>query len=89
MITPPLITVMISGWAKQGDNGVNVSGVVQKPVTMPAPPVLKSIAFAAVIALSACTPSTATHHALHEGRDVGQVSMVDAPGTSSGRGYNR
>ena len=31
------ITVMISGWAKQGDNGVNVSGVVQKPVTMPAP----------------------------------------------------
>lgn len=37
------ITVMISGWAKQGDNGVNVSGVVQKPVTMPAPPVLKGV----------------------------------------------
>ena len=32
-----------------------------------------------LIALSACTPSTATHHALHEGRDVGQVSMVNAP----------
>ena len=82
------ITVMISGWAKQGDNGVNVSGVVQKPVTMPAPPVLKSIAFAAVIALSACAPSTATHHALHEGRDVEAVSMVNAPGNSSGGGVN-
>ena len=37
------ITVMIYGWAKPGDNGVNVSGVVQKPVTMPAPPVLKGV----------------------------------------------
>lgn len=83
------ITVMISGWAKPGDNGVNVSGVVQKPVTMPAPPVLKSIAFAAVIALSACTPSTATHHALHEGRDVEAVAgMVDAPGVNEGSGFN-
>ena len=45
-----------------------------------------------LLALSACTPSTATHHALHEGRDVSHaaehVSMVDAPGTSSGGGVN-
>ena len=45
-----------------------------------------------LLALSACTPSTATHHALHEGRDVEavaeHVSMVDAPGNSSGGGYN-
>ena len=45
-----------------------------------------------LLALSACTPSTATHHALHEGRDVGHaaehVSMVDAPGASSGGGVN-
>lgn len=42
-----------------------------------------------LLALSACTPSTATHHALHEGRDVEAVAgMVDAPGTSSGGGYN-
>lgn len=41
-----------------------------------------------LIALSACTPSTATHHALHEGRDVEAVAMVDAPGTSSGGGVN-
>ena len=42
-----------------------------------------------LIALSACTPSIATHHALHEGRDVEAVAgMVDAPGTSSGGGVN-
>ena len=41
-----------------------------------------------LLALSACTPSTATHHALHEGRDVGQVAMVDAPGKSSDEGVN-
>ena len=43
----------------------------------------------AVITLSACTPSTATHHALHEGRDVEAVAgMVDAPGKSSDEGVN-
>lgn len=41
-----------------------------------------------LLALSACTPSTATHHALHEGRDVAHVSMVNAPGNSSGGGVN-
>ena len=42
-----------------------------------------------LMALSACTPTTATHHALHEGRDVEAVAgMVDAPGTSSGGGVN-
>ena len=43
----------------------------------------------AAVMVSACTPSTATHHALHEGRDVEAVAgMVDAPGTSSGGGVN-
>ena len=42
-----------------------------------------------ILALSACTPSTATHHALHEGRDAAGLPGVNAPGTSSGRGYNR
>lgn len=42
-----------------------------------------------LIALSACTPSTATHHALHEGRDVeAVVGMVDAPGVNEGSGFN-
>ena len=42
-----------------------------------------------LLALSACTPSTATHHALHEGRDVEAVAgMVDAPGKSSDEGVN-
>ena len=43
-----------------------------------------------IMLLSACTPSTATHHALHEGRDVerAEVSMVNAPGKSSDEGVN-
>ena len=50
----------------------------------------RALILMALVALSACTPSTATHHALHEGRDVGQVAgMVDAPGTSSGEGVNK
>ena len=42
-----------------------------------------------LLALSACTPSIATHHALHEGRDVEAVAGVNAPGTSSGGGVNK